>query len=217
MAVEGHTQVQLAGPAAVLGPARAPYRAGHERAALFRFQLAVAGGHHRDLRVGLLVARRYTVGDALGRGRGGVVAGVDDGGIEAAQGAVQLTDRWCTEALREGHAQQQFVGRLPAQADLAGAGAAEGGVIRVTAGNAQVQALAPEAFARQRHVEFHITFLHRIAADGHARGHAVVLAGDGDRIRMVFALVASPLGTGGEGQRPGPDVEQLAGDVGRAQ
>src|SRR3546814_1253033 len=72
-------------------------------------------------------------------------ARIDQGRVEAAQGAVQLADRRRAEAFGERAAQQQFVGHLPAQSDLAGTLAAEGRVVRIALGQAQVQALAQPA------------------------------------------------------------------------
>src|SRR5690606_23618464 len=73
VAVEGHAQVEPVGPRPRLGERRAPHTSQHQAATGFRLQLLVARGHHRDLRVGLLVVGGHAFGHAFGRGRGRTV------------------------------------------------------------------------------------------------------------------------------------------------
>src|SRR3546814_12212464 len=62
------------------------------------------------------------------------------------------------------------------------------------------QALAQPAVAHQRHVELHVQLVDVVVAGGRARRHAVVLAGDGDRVGRVAAFVLAVLVAGGERQ-----------------
>src|SRR3546814_15310604 len=87
----------------------------------------------------------------------------------------------------------------------------------IALGQAQVQALAQPAVAHQRHVELHVQLVDVVVAGGRARRHAVVLAGDGDRVGRVAAFVLAVLVAGGERQRPCPHLEQVAGEVGGEQ
>src|SRR5690606_30817009 len=189
----------------------------HQAATGFRLQLLVARGHHRDLRIGLLVVGRHAFGHAFGRGRGRTVAGIDQGRIEAAERAVELADRRGPETFGERAAQQELVGHLPAQPDLAGVGAAEVGIVRPASGQAQVQAFAKPAVLHQRHQELGVDLAHVVLAATGSRRHAVVLTGHSQGIGLVFAFVLAVLRARGERHRAGPAVEQLAGDVGRGQ
>src|SRR5690606_38286328 len=92
-----------------------------------------------------------------------------------------------------------------------------GGVVGVTAGQGQVEAGALVVLRQQRHVGLEIDLTDVVVAAGRQRGHARVVAGDGQRGRLVPAFQAAMLEAGGEVHRTGPVLEQGAGQVGGEQ
>src|SRR5690606_10167122 len=92
--------------------------------------------------------------------------------VGAAGRTVQLADRRRAKAFRIGRAQQQFIGDLPAQAVLRSELAAEGRVVRVAPGQAEVEALAERALLDQRQVELDVGFVDVVLARGRQRRHA---------------------------------------------
>ncbi|KAG1464150.1 hypothetical protein G6F57_013621 [Rhizopus arrhizus] len=223
MAVEGHLHIEALRPRRVVAEPRAPHEAGAEAARAFRIQLTIAAGGHRDLRVGLLEARRYaqrgTVGRTATRRRATQAyrAGIEQLQVGTRRRAVQFADRRCAEALGIGRAQHEVVGHLPAQAVLGRELATEGGVIRVAPGQAQVQLLAERRVGEDRHAQLQVGLVDVIGAGGRLRRYAVVVADHRQRIRLVGTLVPAMLDAGGEGHRAGRQREQLAGQVGGEQ
>src|SRR5690606_2568230 len=92
-----------------------------------------------------------------------------------------------------------------------------GGVVGVAAGQSQVEPTALVVRRHQRHVGLEVDLADVVIAAGRQRGHAVVVAGHGQRIGLVPAVQAAVLDAGGEVHRTGPVLEQGAGQVGGEQ
>src|SRR5690606_17849178 len=117
------------------------------------------------------------------------------------------------EAFGDAAAEHQVIAELPAEAELAGTFAAEGRVVRIAAGGAQVELAGSGGVDRD--VELEEILADVVLAGRRQRRHAVVLAGHRERVRRVAAIELAVLDTGREGQWTGRQVEQVAGQVGR--
>ena len=217
MPVVGDFEVHPLGELRVFQEGRAPDETGREAFGRFRVQLVVAAGGDRDLRVRLLVVGRHAQRGAVA-GQGRVEqrrrARVVELGVEAAGRTEQFADRRRAETFGVAGAEHQFVHQLEAQAVLGRELRDAGGVVGVTAGKGEVQALADVGVFQQREVELEEQLADVVLARGRQRGHAVVVAGHRQRIGLVPAFQAAVFQAGREVDRTGRQVEQAAREVG---